>query len=310
MNCRYFCPILTSVNADGTVNYEDMHALYDQILAGGIDGILAGGSAGGFYAFTYEEIRAQILDAIQYIGKRGFVLAGTGRMAKSETISLSNEVLAAGADAVIIVGPYYSACSQEDVFHYYDDVLGKIKGKVFLYNYADRTGYDVSSQTILRLRARHDNFVGVKDTHPVLRHTQKYIQDIKSQYPDFIVFTGYDNNFIPSVISGGDGCIGALSNVYPSMCHEAAQALRQENLGAIMKLQREIDKRMKFYEVYTPFNPLMKWAMKELHMPMQEYCKETLTPISKENKQLLSEAARELWRCTQKKENLGGIVNG
>ena len=296
MKCKYICPILTSINEDGTVNYKEMHDLYDQILGAGIDGVLVGGSAGEFYAFTYEEIKAMIVDAAKHINHKGFVLAGTGRMAKSETISLSNIAIEAGADAVIIVGPYYSACNKEDVFHYYDEVMGQIHGDVFLYNYADRTGYDVSVDTILRLLIKHKNFVGVKDTHPVLRHTQKYIQEIKSKYPDFKVFTGYDNNCIPAVISGGNGCIGALSNVYPELCHNVVEALRQEDLQKIKTMQREIDKRMKFYEVYTPFNPVMKWAMVELNKPMQENCKEPLTSLTAEVKQSLNEIAGELWR--------------
>ena len=144
MKAKYICPILTSMNEDGSVNYEEMHAFYDRVLQAGIDGILVGGSAGEFYAFTYDEIRTFILDAVKYIGNRGVVIAGTGRMAKSETISLSNEALQAGADAVIVVGPYYSACNEDDVYAYYDEILQAVKGPVYLYNYSDRTGYDVS----------------------------------------------------------------------------------------------------------------------------------------------------------------------
>ncbi len=296
MECKYICPILTSVNEDGSVNYEDMHKLYDLLLNAGIDGILTGGSAGEFYAFTYSELEEMLLDAIKYINHRGYVLAGTGRMAKSETISLSNTALKAGADAVIIVGPYYSAVNQEDVFNYYDDILGKINGNVFMYNYADRTGYDIPVETLLRLKAKHDNFIGVKDTHPVLRHTQKYISDIKAKYPDFMIFTGYDNNCVGNVLSGGDGCIGALSNMFPDMCHSLIQALKKEDLTKIVKLQKEIDKKFNFYEVYTPFNPVMKWAMNELNMPMKENCKEPLTPLSKEVKDSLSDFADKMWR--------------
>lgn len=69
MDCKYFCPILTSVNSDGTVNYEEMHQFYDRILGAGIDGILVGGSAGEFYAFTYDEIKDMIIDAVKYIDK-------------------------------------------------------------------------------------------------------------------------------------------------------------------------------------------------------------------------------------------------
>ena len=155
MNSKYFCPILTSFNDDSTINYDDMHSLYDHVLENGIDGILVGGSAGEFYALDYNEAEQLISDAVQYINHRGIVIAGTGRMNRLETINLSNFALKKGADAVIIVGPYYSACSQEDVFNYFDDILGHISGNVYLYNYQDRTGYDISVNTVLRLSLIH-----------------------------------------------------------------------------------------------------------------------------------------------------------
>ena len=115
-------------------------------------------------------------------------------------------------------------------------------------------------------------------------------------FSNFIVYTGYDNNCIPTVISGGDGCIGALSNVYPSLCAEVAESLRKEDLSQIVKAQRSIDERMRFYEVYTPFNPVMKWAMAELGIGMQENCKAPLTALTEDTKASLSGFADQLWR--------------
>ena len=296
MNCNYISPILTSINADGTVDYETMHKLYETLIDAGIDGILVGGSSGEFYAFTYEEIKEFILDAISYIGNRAIVMAGTGRMVYKETVDLSNLALKAGATSVLVVGPYYSACNQEDVFNYYDNLLTDVKGSLYIYNYEDRTGYDVTVDTFLRLLAKHDHLEGMKDTHAMLRHTQQYIQLVKSKYPDFMVYTGYDNNCIPTVISGGNGCIGALSNVYPSLCAEAVESLRKEDFSKIVKAQRLIDERMRFYEVYTPFNPVMKWAMAELGMGMQENCKAPLTALTEDTKASLSSFADQLWR--------------
>lgn len=296
MQCRYISPILTSLHEDGHIDYKDMHQLYDVILNAGVDGILVGGSAGEFYAFTPNELRDFIIDAVQYIDKRGYVLAGTGTTIQSETIRISNEVLAAGVDAVIIVGPYYTAVNQEDVYQYFDEVLSNVKGNVFLYNYIERTGFDISCETILRLLSKYENLIGIKDTHPVLRHTQKYIQEIKHKYPHFQIFTGYDNNCIGNVLSGGDGCIGALSNVKPRLCANVIQALKNKDIQAIQQAQLEIDTYFELYEVHTPFNPVMKWAMNEMGMPMKEFCKAPLKPLTQEEKETLSYLADKLWR--------------
>lgn len=299
MKSKYFCPILTSMNDDQSVNYEEMHQFYDRIIAANIDGILTGGSAGEFYAFSYAEIEELILDAIKYVDHRTYIMAGTGRMVKAETIKLSNDMLKAGADSVIIVGPYYSACSDEDVFNYYDEILPAIDGPAYLYNYGDRTGYDISAETILRLLTKHKNLIGVKDTHPVLRHTQRYIQTIKKDYPAFEVYTGYDNNCIPSVISGGNGCIGALSNIEPKLCHAITVALSSENLSELKLLQRQIDQYFAFYEVHVPFNPVMKWALREMGLPVQETCRVPITPLSHAEKEALAPVAERLWRHKQ-----------
>ena len=80
------------------------------------------------------------------------------------------------------------------------------------------------------------------------------------------------------------------------MCHNAAIALRNEDLTALCSIQRQIDRRMKFYEVYPTFNPVMKWALKELGQPMQANCKAPLSPLTAEEKKMLSSAADELWR--------------
>lgn len=296
MNSKYFCPILTSFNDDSTINYDDMHSLYDHVLENGIDGILVGGSAGEFYALDYNEAEQLISDAVQYINHRGIVIAGTGRMNRLETINLSNFALKKGADAVIIVGPYYSACSQEDVFNYFDDILGHISGNVYLYNYQDRTGYDISVNTVLRLLEKHKNLIGIKDTHPVSRHSQKYINEILPIYPNFAVYTGYDTNCVPVVISGGAGCIGALSNVYPKLCHDLVVALNEGNFNKIVEIQRKIDTYALFYEAYTPFNPLMKWALREMGYSIKENCRVPISKLTDSVKSDLDMVAKRLWR--------------
>lgn len=93
MKAKYICPILTSMNADETVNYDQMHAFYDQLIEAGIDGVLAGGSAGEFYAFSYDEIKEFILDAIEYGKGRWEVIAGTGRMVKRKLFSFPMKCL-------------------------------------------------------------------------------------------------------------------------------------------------------------------------------------------------------------------------
>ena len=101
---------------------------------------------------------------------------------------------------------------------------------------------------------------------------------------------------IPSVISGGDGCIGAISNIRPDICADIIRSLASENISELTRLQRSIDKYFALYEVHTPFNPVMKWALKEMGLPVQEYCRVPIKPLTDKQKEALSSMANELWR--------------
>jgi dihydrodipicolinate synthase/N-acetylneuraminate lyase len=148
----------------------------------------------------------------------------------------------------------------------------------------------------LRLLEKHKNLIGIKDTHPVSRHSQKYINEILPLYPSFAVYTGYDTNCVPVVISGGAGCIGALSNVYPKLCHDLVVALNEGNFNKIVEIQQKIDTYALFYEAYTPFNPLMKWALREMGYSIKENCRVPISKLTDSVKSDLDMVAKRLWR--------------
>lgn len=289
MKAQYICPMLTSFNEDGTVAYDDMQAFIDWEISNGISGLLLGGSSGEFYALTFEQMKELIEKAVKMVDGRVPLLVGTGSPILENTVALSRFAFEQGASAIMVVGPYYSAATREGVLAYYDAVLSAVDGPVYIYNYPDRTGHDVTDDMALELRQRHENLKGIKDTLPVLRHTQKLVQTVKSQFLDFEVYTGYDNNCIPLLLSGGNGCIGALSNVIPQVSSQICAAFDAGNLTKLMELQRTIDGCFGFYEQPMPFNSIMKWALKKLGVPFKENCKTPLLPLTAAEKRKLKE---------------------
>ncbi len=273
MSAEYICPVLTAFNQDGSVDMEAMKALFDHLIEGGLDGIAIMGSSGEFYSMTLEDAKSFVKASLAYLKGRIPVYVGTGRLIPEETIELSSFALNCGADAVMIVGPYYIGTDSEGIFAYYDQVAEKISGDILLYNYPDRTGFDITPDIVLRLLEKHRNIVGYKDTMAAPSHTRELIRSIKIKYPAFRIYSGYDDNFTHVLLSGGNGCIAALSNLKPDLCAQWREAWNQGDLGKVAEIQRMIDGLMDFYKISTPFMPAMKYALQKMGLPIVADCK-------------------------------------
>ena len=115
---------------------------------------------------------------------------------------------------------------------------------------------------MLALAKIHPNIVGMKDTISGMDHTRELIKVVKSQIPSFEIYSGFDDNFAHNVLAGGNGCIGALSNVVPEVCSAWVRAFRENDLDGIARGQQTIDRLMDLYAVRSPFLPVIKEACK------------------------------------------------
>ena len=258
---RYITPAVTPMNDDGSLDLQGAEKLYDYLIRGGVDGILLLGSIGEFFALSMEQKKQLIPLAIRKIGHRVPVIVGTADTVMENVITLSEFALANGADAVIVVPPYYFQLNGESLESYYDTLAGKIRGNLYIYNFPDRTGYPIPVEVIRRLALRHPNIVGCKDTISGMDHTRELIKAVKPHRPEFEIYSGFDDNFAHNVISGGDGCIGGLSNLAPEVCSAWVSAFRRGDLDAVSEIQRKIDCLMGIYSVGMPFVPFIKRAM-------------------------------------------------
>ena len=111
------------------------------------------------------------------------------------------------------------------------------------------------------LAKMHPNIVGMKDTVPGMDHTRELIKVVKSQIPQFEIYSGFDDNFAHNVLSGGNGCIGALSNVVPEICAAWVRAFRENDLAGIARGQQTIDRLMDLYAIRSPFLPVIEGGL-------------------------------------------------
>lgn len=262
MNAAYLCPAITLFHEDGTLDLGSQRRLFDSLIAQGIDGILVEGSSSEFFAMPMDQRREMAHFAIEAVGHRVKLIIGTSHMVADEIVDFSNYCLEAGADAVMILPPYYFHFGPEALLQYYDRLASRIHGNIYIYNFPDNTGYTIPAETVLQLARLHSNIVGMKDTISGMDHTRELIKTVKAQLPAFEIYSGFDDNFAHNVLAGGDGCIGALSNVVPEVCVAWAKAFRDNDLEGIAKGQQSVNRLMDLYTIRSPFLPVIKETAK------------------------------------------------
>lgn len=284
---KYITPAVTPLLENGTLDVEGCKALYEHLIRGGVDGILVLGSIGEFFALSMETKKQLISLAVQQVAHRVQLIIGTADMVYENVVELSNYALAEGADAVIVVPPFYFWLNAQSIEEYYDKLAQEIKGNLYIYNFPDRTGYQIPADVIARLAMKHKNIVGCKDTISGMDHTREIIKAVKPQRPEFEVFSGFDDNFAHNVISGGDGCIGGLSNLAPEITSKWVDAFRKNDMEMVSALQQKIDRMMNIYGVGMPFVPYIKRAMELRGIGVKSYATFPLPTVKPEDDEKL-----------------------
>lgn len=258
---QYLTPAVTPLLPSGELDIASAQNLYRHLINGGVDGILILGSIGEFFALTMEQKKQLICAAVEVTKDTLELIVGTTSMVFEEIVELSNYALDQGANAVMVIPPYYFHFDDESVYQYYDQLAQAIHGDLYLYNFPDRTGYDISPKVVYQLAKKHSNIIGIKDTLSGVDHTREIIKLVKPLRPEFRVYSGFDDNFAHNVLCGGNGCIAGISNIFPELTYAWAKAARRADLAAVQEIQQTIDSLMDIYSVGKPFVPYIKEAL-------------------------------------------------
>ena len=289
MKAKWITPVVTALDRQGHVDVEANLRIYDFLIENGMDGILIFGSIGEFFAIPMEEKRELLKKAIAHIKGRVTVYAGTCHMELDQCVEFSNYALELGADGVMVISPYYFSLPDSGILNFYDRLAEGINGDLLLYNFPDRTGHDLSADLIYDLVSRHENIVGIKDTVSTMGHTRGIIQKVKKDYPNFQVFSGFDEFFGHNVLSGGDGCVAGLSNFAPEVASAYARAARADDLAGMVQCQQKVDSLMAIYDVAPQFIPIIKKAMVLRSIEMEPVCTQPLLEATQEETEKIRE---------------------
>ncbi len=231
--------IVTPFLADGKVNYEKFAELIEFQIEGGTDAIIVCGTTGESSTLTHEEHLDLIRFCVETVKGRVPVVAGTGSNCTETAVYLSKEAEKYGADALLLVTPYYNKATQNGLFAHYKKVADSVKLPIILYNVPSRTGCNIMPQTAVRLCKEVENIVGVKEASGNISHVAK-LQSLADGKVD--VYSGNDDQIVPILSLGGKGVISVLSNVAPRQTHDICQKFFDGDVEGSMKEQlRAID---------------------------------------------------------------------
>ena len=228
--------LITPMNQDGSINYEQLRDLIDWHIENGTDGIVAVGTTGESATLPVEEHLAVIEATVKHVNKRIPVIAGTGANNTVEAIALSKAAEQAGADYTLSVVPYYNKPSQEGIYQHFKAIAEATSIPMVIYNVPGRTVVSMSNDTILRL-AEIPNIVGVKEASG---NIGKNIELINSVPEGFVVLSGDDPTGLPFMLCGGHGVVTVAANVAPKLFADMCRAALEGDIATARRLNEQL----------------------------------------------------------------------
>lgn len=251
--------IVTPMFEDGRLDLDALKKLIDFHVDAGTDGIVIVGTTGESPTVDVDEHCLLIKTTIEHVAKRVPVIAGTGANSTAEAIELTAKAKSLGADACLLVAPYYNKPSQEGLYQHFKAVAEAVDIPQILYNVPGRTGCDLSNETVLRL-AQIPNIVGIKDaTGGIERGT-----DLLLRVPaDFAVYSGDDATSLALMLLGGKGVISVTANVAPKLMHEMCEQALKGNLAAAKAANAKLFALHQ--KLFVEANPIpVKWVLQQM----------------------------------------------
>ena len=228
--------LITPMRADGAVDEEAFARFVDWQIKEGTHGIVPVGTTGESPTLSHGEHRRVVEIAIEVAAGRVPVIAGAGSNSTSEAIELTRHAQQAGADAALVVTPYYNKPTQEGLFLHYAAIADSCDLPIIIYNIPGRSVVDMSVETMARL-AKHKNIVGVKDATANLTRP---LHTTRACGADFLQLSGEDHTAVAYLASGGHGCISVSGNIAPRLLSEMHTAWQEGRTADAMAIQTRL----------------------------------------------------------------------
>ncbi|PZW45592.1 4-hydroxy-tetrahydrodipicolinate synthase [Humitalea rosea] len=228
--------LITPMRPDGSLDKDAYARFVAWQIAEGTQGLIPVGTTGESPTLTHDEHKQVVEACIAAAAGRVPVIAGAGSNSTAEAIDLTRHAKGAGADAALVVTPYYNKPTQEGLYRHFMAIADAVDLPVIIYNIPPRSVVDMSVETMARL-AKHPNIVGVKDA------TANLARPIHTRIacgPDFAQLSGEDHTAVAFLAAGGHGCISVTANIAPRLCAEMHRAWAEGRLTDAMAIQERL----------------------------------------------------------------------
>ena len=273
--------LVTPMNSDGSVDIGNFKNLLDFHIENKTDGVVILGTTGECPTIDFDEHTFLIKEAVTHINGIIPVIAGTGANSTKEAIFLTKSAKQVGADACLLVTPYYNKPNQKGLFEHYKAINDAVDIPQILYNVPSRTGCDLKNETVISL-SQLSNIIGIKDATGELERIdflKKKVQD------NFIFISGDDLSFLEYMARGGQGVISVTANIKPDLMHSVCHAI----LNGEIEKSKGINKKLNMLHeaMFVESNPIpVKWLLnylgliqKGIRLPLVELNKKYQTNL-------------------------------
>ncbi len=285
-----FTAIVTPFDQNGDLDEKTYADLVKRQLDAGVTGIVACGTTGESPTLTHDELMRIIQMTVELAAGKALVIAGTGTYSTRQSVQLTRQAMAAGADAALLVNPYYNKPSQEGLFLHFREIANSVDIPCIPYNIKGRTAVNLETDTLVRLCEACPNIVGVKEASGDIQQMKEVIERTPGY---FSVLSGDDNMTLDLISEGGHGVVSVASNLVP----EKMVAMVNHALAGDFQAARELDYELGilFKATFLETNPIpIKAAMAMVGLCLEKY-RLPLCPLSKETYRIrLKEILEEL----------------
>lgn len=251
--------LVTPMESDGSVDWDSLRGLIEFHIREGTDGIVAVGTTGESATLDEDEHCEVIRFTVETVSGRVPVIAGTGANATTEAIQLTRKAKEVGADACLLVTPYYNKPTQEGLYLHYRAIAEAVDIPQILYNVPGRTGCDMLADTVVRL-SKVANIIGVKEATGNLDRAKSILDQVD---PSFLLYSGDDATAGAFCLLGGHGVISVTANVAPRHMHDLCAAARDRDAARVEAIDAKLEGLHR--ELFVESNPIpVKWALAEM----------------------------------------------
>ena len=228
--------LITPMQADGSLDLKAFTDFVEWQITEGTQGLIPVGTTGESPTLTHTEHNQVVEACIAAAKGRVPVIAGTGSNSTAEAIGLTRHAKEAGADAALVVTPYYNKPTQEGLYRHYMAIADAVALPIIIYNIPGRSVVDMSVETMARL-AKHPNIVGVKDATANLTRP---LHTTLACGPEFCQLSGEDHTAVAYLAAGGHGCISVTANIAPRLCRQMHDAWAAGRVAEAMAIQHRL----------------------------------------------------------------------